>query len=224
MLLSEETLKAAALACRENAESLSAEAKLLADNDHGARAVALAVLGLEEFAKVIGYTVAALSQEPSHVLIKKLRHLTYHEVKHLLAQSSEYAQIVTEDWADGVEWQTGFRPSIHEQFVARFRQLARGGLGALLEAPREARAFFKMPVSSATGGNDIDVPFGPDMKNAALYVDVTPDGQVKTPSRVAGWATSEILGLDWFLEQYADLVYVLKDDAGWKRLKAAVRP
>jgi hypothetical protein len=55
---SEETLRAAALACWENAGSLSAEAKLLADHGYGARAVALAVLALEEFAKAIGYALA----------------------------------------------------------------------------------------------------------------------------------------------------------------------
>jgi AbiV family abortive infection protein len=220
MPLSERTLRVAALACWENAASLSAEAKLLAEHDYCARAVALAILGLEEFAKAIGYAVAALLQEPRDALVKKLNDLTSHEVKHLLAYSSEYAQIATENWADGVEWETGFRPSLDQQFAARFCQLARGGLGGLLEEPREAKRFFKTTRPSVIG-DDSDVPFGPDGKNAALYVDVTPDGEVKTPTRVAGRATSEIIGLDWFLEEYADLPCVLKDDAEWTRLAAA---
>ena len=174
MPLSEKTLRAAALACWENAESLSAEAKLLGDHQYGARAVALAILGLEEFAKAIGYTVAALSREPRDVLVRKLRHLTSHEVKHLVAWTAEYAQIVTQDWIDGVEWQTGYRPSAEGRFAAQLSHLAQGGLGYFLEEPREARTFFKTrremkrTTPSGLAGEDIDVLLASDKKNAAL--------------------------------------------------------
>ena len=203
--------------------SLSAEAKVLADHGYGARAVGLAVLGHEEFAKAIGYAVAATSEEPDDVLVKKLKHLTSHEVKHLLAQSSEYAQIVTRDWADAMEWQTGFRPSLREQFDARFCQLAQGGLSSLLEKPSTAKSLLKTTNPSAVTDGDVDLLFGSDLKNAALYVDIGSDGQVKTPARIAGQATPEILGLDWYFEQYADLPCVLKDDGEWTCLVARVR-
>jgi len=220
MAISEETLRQVSVACWYNAASLSAEAKLLAENEYGARAVALATLGLEEFAKAIGYVVAALSQEPRDELVQKLRHLTFHEVKHLLAYSAEYAQIVMKDWADGIEWGTGFRPSQEQQFTAMFRKLAHGGLGGLLEDPNAARTFFK--TTKPTVITDYgDVPFGPDMKNAALYVDLTLNGEVKIPTRVADRATSEILGLDSFLEAYEPLPRLLTDDAAWTRLAAS---
>ncbi len=223
MSLSEETLRAAAFACWENALSLSAEAKVLAEHGYGARAVGLAVLGLEEFAKAIGYAVAATSEEPDDFLVKKLKHLTSHEVKHLLAQSSEYAQIVTRDWADGMEWQTGFRPSLREQFDARFCQLAQGGLSGLLEEPATAKSLLKTTNPSTVTDGDVELLFGSELTNAALYVDIGSDGQVKTPARVASQATSEILGLDWFFEQYADLPCVLKDDGKWTHLVAGLR-
>jgi hypothetical protein len=73
---------------------------------------------------------------------------------------------------------------------------------------------------------DIDAEFllDPDKKNAALYVDLTTDGQLKTPERVADDASSQILGLEWFFEQYATLLVVLKDDTVWRQFSGMVYP
>jgi AbiV family abortive infection protein len=224
MALSEQVLRAAAVASWQNSESFSVEAKLLAEHQYGARAVALAILGLEEFAKAIAYTVAALSGEPDDVLVKRLNHLTSHEVKHLIAQSAEYAQIVTEEWIDIMAGETGHWPSPEQRLADQLAHVARRGLGDLLDKG-EALAFFKtlrkMPTSFP--GDDPDLLVEPDRKNAALYVGLTPDGLLKTPIRIASEAASQIAGLDWFLEQYAGLPAVLQDDAEWTRFAARAR-
>lgn len=117
MALSEQILRAAALAAWENAASYSAEAKLLDKHGYGARAVALAILGTEEFGKAVAYTVAALSAEPLAVLVDRSRPLKAHEVKHLIVQAAEYAHIVTHEWSDVVAAETGYQPS-PEVYVA----------------------------------------------------------------------------------------------------------
>lgn len=220
MKISEQTLRQVALACWENAASLSTEAKLLTENGYEPRAVALTILGLEEFAKAIAYTVATLSNEPQANLLEKLRHLTHHEVKHLLANSAEYVQIITEDWNDGIEWQTGFRPSPEQLLAAMFQQLARSGIGGLIDHHASAKAFLEAAKPTAIFEDD-EMPFGPDLKNAALYVDLTPDGRIKLPDAVRTRAESEILSLDWFLGEYQMLPRVLGDDSAWNHFRAA---
>jgi AbiV family abortive infection protein len=230
MTLSEQTLKAAALACFENAQSLYTEAKILADHECGARAVALAIIGLEEFAKAVAYTVAALSHTHDDVLIGKLRYLTFHEVKHIIADWAEGVQIETKQWAEGIHWQTGLWPSSVECLATMFAQLAKQGLAKLIEQPKEAKVYYKKFQSELNTNwsafPDIDAEFllDPDKKNAALYVDLTTDGQLKTPDRVADDAASQILGLEWFLEQYATLPVVLKDDTVWRQFAGMVYP
>jgi AbiV len=60
VMLSENLLRQTALACYHNAEALHDEARLRTEHGHAARTVALAIFGLEEFAKAIVYTMGAL--------------------------------------------------------------------------------------------------------------------------------------------------------------------
>jgi AbiV family abortive infection protein len=60
---SEEVLRQAATACFRNAESHRGAALALFEKDFRAQAVALAAIGIEEFAKSILYAVAALVPE-----------------------------------------------------------------------------------------------------------------------------------------------------------------
>lgn len=75
-----------AAAALTNANELSAEAKLLAENGHNSRAAALAVIGLEEFAKAVACTVAAIFPEQSNDLWSRL---SDHNVKQWIAEIFE---------------------------------------------------------------------------------------------------------------------------------------
>ena len=80
------TFRMVAAAALTNANELSAEAKLLAENGHNSRAAALAVIGLEEFAKAVACTVAAIFPEQSNDLWSRL---SDHNVKQWIAEIFE---------------------------------------------------------------------------------------------------------------------------------------
>ena len=69
---SEAALREGAVACFANAQELYEEAKLLFVQAQSPRAVVLALIGQEEFAKAVVYTVAALLPEQRHRLPPKL--------------------------------------------------------------------------------------------------------------------------------------------------------
>src|SRR5262249_10188178 len=75
---SEDALRAGALACFTNAQELYEEAKLLYEHN-SPRSIVLALIGQEEFAKAVVYTVAALLPQQHHHLSDKLGG---HELKH----------------------------------------------------------------------------------------------------------------------------------------------
>ena len=56
----------------------------------------------------------------------------------------------------------------------------------------------------------------PYVKDAAFYVDISPAGEVLSPSRVDRFAGVEIAGLEWYLDQARSLKTVLSDDQKWK--------
>jgi len=203
----ERLLRVAAFECFSNAHSLRDEARLLAENGYAARAAALAILGLEEFAKAIAYSLAALLPERQESLIKRL---DWHEVKHLIASSAEAAEIETEDYRIEFLQETGFRVTPEERLEILFAQLLRYDVASVAADLKGAKEYFKRLRKELTHA----LP-GPDLKNAALYVDISPEGEVRTPKRVEDLAESQILGLEWFLGVYAALSVVLENDAVW---------
>jgi AbiV family abortive infection protein len=67
-MLSEDALRAGAVACFTNAQELYEEANLLFEQARSPRSAALALIGAEEFAKAVVFTVAALLPEQRHCL------------------------------------------------------------------------------------------------------------------------------------------------------------
>lgn len=91
---SETILRQGAAGAFQQSRESHQDAALLAVNGRYATAVALAILGIEEFAKSIVWTVAALlPDERSHLPAR----LDHHAVKHYVAMLSEVSLIETED-------------------------------------------------------------------------------------------------------------------------------
>ena len=227
---SEGALRSAAAHCFTIAQALYEEAKVLYESDRYPRAAALAVIGAEEFGKAIVYTVAALLPEQRDLLPDGL---TVHELKHRICDLAEAAQIMSkEGWeAMGYPWSPVARLS--DLFVS----LAERGLGSLLDT-KEARKYYeerrkrddewqrRREKFQAHPEKDWGLAFRePDLKNAALYVDLAESGKVLSPSdRVdEQCATVAVLGLEWFLEQYANLSSVISDDQSWQDFAGEVR-
>jgi AbiV family abortive infection protein len=206
-MLDEQTLRKAALECFINAQSLHKEARLLADHGFRPRGAALAIIGLEEFAKAITYTLAALLPAKRDSLIKELNN---HAVKHLISASAEAAEIETEDYRLVLSEDSGFPLSAEERLQILFRWLLQHDVSSIAVDRKGARDFFE---SLRTQGSHF-LP-EPHLKNAALYVDIGPEGEVLTPNRAEDQAESEILGLEWFLDIYQALPKVLEDDGAW---------
>ena len=203
-----------AAACFANAQSHYEAASLLAENDYTATAVALAVLGVEEFAKAVLYTAAALFPSERDVLGEEAR---YHGVKHLIAIAAHGAQCDNEEsWAVGADYQ-GSWPSPTARLEEMFVSLLRDGLRALLSSKDEASKYFEQLRSEFP-----DCPVTPDKKNDALYVDLSPAGEVWIPAKVASEAQVEILGLKWYLDEFRALPEVLEEDEIWKRFAQSV--
>lgn len=201
-------LRELAAACFVNAQTHYETAILLAENSYSPAAVALAVIGAEEFAKAIVYALAALLPDQRSLLGPETR---WHELKHLIAAQAEGAQIENSEGFLITYQESGTWPSKRSQLEDMFRSLVRGGLLPLVGNPNEARDFYEdlqteLPES---------IP-SPVLKNAALYVDLSTSGEVLTPARVDAKAAPEILGLEWFLEVFRALPRALKEDEAWK--------
>ena len=203
-----------AAACFANAQSHYEAASLLAENDYTATAVALAVLGVEEFAKAVLYTAVALFPAERDVLGEEER---WHEVKNLIAIAAQGAQCDNEpSWAVGADYE-GASPSLTARLESMFASLLRGGVQGLATRRVEAREYF-----DGLRWEYPDLPVTPDKKNDALYVGLSPTGEVWTPARVATWAEFEILGLRWYLDEFRALPEVLQEDERWKRFEESV--
>lgn len=226
-MLSEAVLRQTALACHENAESLHEEAKLLAEHGYAARSVGLAIIGLEEFAKGIVYTLAALHPHERGVLIAKLPALRNHPLKHLIMAATELAQVVSSDYVKVLEQESGHRLSSDEYLGILFKELSKYGLRGLIGTVSDAWKHYEALVkqSKETAARFPGPRVLPDVerKDAALYVDLTPDGVLHIPDRVEEYADREILGLEWFFSQYGVLPQILKDDARWEMFAARLR-
>src|SRR5438445_6493973 len=99
-VLTEEFLKQAALASINNALSHHESATLLFQNGKAPAAAGLAIIGLEEFAKAVLFTIAAAVPEQRPILEARLKDLYEHNVKHVLTGMVDGAQEVnSEGWA-----------------------------------------------------------------------------------------------------------------------------
>jgi len=203
------TYKKAAFECFSNAKSLHDEACLLANSGYAHRAAALAIIGLEEFAKAIAYTLAALLPGKEHILAN-CDQLRIHEVKHLVTASAEAAEIETHDYRLVVSQDAGFPLTERERLEILFHWLVKHDVAGVVSDSEGAKRFFRELRMDPTHSLPV-----PDVKNAALYVDIGPGGEVHTPSRIQERAASAILGLEWFLDVYAALPIVLEDNAAW---------
>lgn len=212
---SSKTFREAAVAALTNAHELYAEAKLLAENDHTSRAAALAVVGLEEFAKSVVYTLAAIFPEQSDGIRKRL---IRHDVKHWMANVFEGAQIVTDEGPLIVFQETGIWPSSQQVLTDIFVELSENGLSGVV--PNDKQAKEHRENSKFENDQYIATPF---IKDAAFYVDISPTGDVLSPGRVERFANAEIGGLEWYLDHSSILREVLSDDPVWERFSYGVR-
>jgi AbiV family abortive infection protein len=179
---SEAALRAGAVACFINAQELYEEAKLLYEHAQSPRSVVLALIGAEEFAKAVVYTVAALLPGQRHRLPSRLGG---HELKHQICSLADGVQIQnTKRWG---------RKAEDGNISDWFRDLASMGLDRLLdddgarqyyqelrrEHEEESRRWRHL---QADPEQDIYLSLRePDLKNAALYVDLDASGKVLSP-------------------------------------------
>jgi len=220
--LTEGLLRRAALASFENAGNLFEGATLLVKNGKAPAATALAIIGEEEFAKAVVYTIAAAIPEERRTLADRLGDLREHNVKHILTGMADGAQIVnSESWAVARQ-EGGQSPSFEERLTDMFETLAKWGINELITPRKKARAYYE-EIRKHVGlgkprkgpGLHLSVTDPSQLKEAALYVDVAPDGHLSTPDRVGDRAMSQILGLKYFLDQFCALPQVLVDDERW---------
>jgi AbiV family abortive infection protein len=220
---SEGTLRSLAAHCFTNAQKLYDDAKILYDHHRFPSAAALAVIGAEEFGKAIVFTTAALLPEQRHLLPPTLNN---HELKHRVCSFAEAAKIMNEDY-----WAAIGRPdSALARLTDLFVPLVEHGLANCLNQ-KEAREYYarlrnrdhewrqhreKFETQSE---KDWGLPFRePDLKNAALYVDLDTDGRVLIPTnRVDEQSAKQVLeSLEWFLKQYAELSSVVSGEQSWQ--------
>ena len=228
-MLSEGALRAGAVACFTNAQELYAEAKLLHEQAQSPRSVALALIGSEEFAKAVVFTVAALLPEQRHCLSPRL---DGHELKHQICSLADAAQIMNHEG-----WNVYGGTTAISRLGDLLGVLAKMGLANLLDAKGATQYYKELRREHEEKsrrwrhlqeGPAQDLYLGlrePDLKNAALYVDLDASGKVMSPgNRVEECdARVSILGLEYFLEEYAALPTVVGDDQQWRDFAERVR-
>jgi hypothetical protein len=231
-MLSEDALRAGAVACFINAQELYEEAKLLFEQARPPRAAALALIGAEEFAKAVVFTVAALLPEQRHRLPSRL---DGHELKHRICRLADVAQIMSSEWWAVANDFGGTTPT--SRLGDLFACLAERGLDCFLDTKGAKQYYKALRVEheeeqrhwqhlQADPERDIYLVFRePDLKNAALYVDLAPSGKVMSPTnRVEERDTRlSISGLEYFLDEYAALATVVGDDQHWRDFAERVR-
>ena len=124
---SEASLRAAAVACFVNAQELYGEAKLLYEQAQSPRSVVLALIGAEEFAKAVVFTVAALLPAQRALLRPKL---DGHALKHHICVIAEGVVCACSEGWD-VEGTTPMN-----RLGDLFRALAEIGLATLLDGKK----------------------------------------------------------------------------------------
>jgi len=223
-VLTEEFLKQAALASINNALSHHESATLLFQNGKAPAAADLAIIGLEEFAKAVLFTIAAAVPEQRPILEARLKDLYEHNVKHVLTGMVDGAQEVdSEGWA--VARDEGYPRSGEDMLADLFETLARAGIDDLIMPRQQAKTYYDdirkdmgLPWPAPLLPNDPS-----KLKQVALYVDIGPDGTLSTPDRVGRRAEACIRELEYFLRYFHQLPCVLEDDEQWARFTARLR-
>src|SRR5215475_8140913 len=138
---SEDALRTGVIACYTNAQELYEEAKLLFEQARFPRSVVLALIGAEELAKAVVFTVAALLREQRQGLPSRL---DGHELKHYITGLMEAAEITNGDWwyeADSeADSYGGTTPTT--RLCDLFVVLAKGGLGGFIDG-KQAKQYYK---------------------------------------------------------------------------------
>src|SRR5712691_6569422 len=98
--VTEEQLRRVALACFINARDLYEDACLLGKHARYPRAVALAVIGAEEFVKSVVYTIAAVNPHERVRVSQTLKALYHHDIKHGIGATIEGEFIQAREGAD----------------------------------------------------------------------------------------------------------------------------
>ena len=217
------------MACFTNAQELYEEVKLLHEQAQSPRSVALVLIGAEEFAKAVVFTVAALLPEQRHSLPPRL---DGDELKHQICSLADAAQIMNHEG-----WNVYGGTTPVSRLGDLFGVLAGMGLANLLDAKGAKQYYQELRREHEEESRrwrhlqedpeqDIYLSLRePDLKNAALYVDLDASGKVMSSSnRVEERdARVSILGLEYFLEEYAALPTVVGDDQHWRDFTERVR-
>jgi AbiV family abortive infection protein len=220
----ERQLREVAWACFTNAQEFHEEACLLREHHH-VRSIALAILGGEEFAKAIVFTVAAFRPDEHALLSKALfaekvgnRDLFRHDVKHVVTDLVDGVLIQTDDGIDHAEWASGFSLDAYHRFRMRLLALVRHGLKALIPSRCAAQEQVKAL-------NHITYGAAPStLKNLAFYVEIDCQGNIVWPSQLQPeQADGEIGGLEYFLETFSLLPELLQHDEQWQPFADSIR-
>lgn len=216
----------AAAAALTNASELCAEAELLAKNGHNSRAAVLAVIGLEEFAKAVACTVAAIFPEQSNDLWNRLND---HNVKQWIIQTFDGVESEVEDGIDGISWGSGVHcaPEADAILLEIFRTLSKSDWGSFIPTKKAAKSAAKKdqetlndPKIHALPTDYITTAF---IKNAALYVDLSEKGEVLSPNRIYRNTQAEIGGLTWSLRHSGSLLGMLSNEKKWEWFAKHIR-
>lgn len=231
-MLSEDALRAGAVACFTNAQDLYNEAQLLYEQARSPRAAALALIGAEEFAKAVLFTSAALLSEQRHRLPCRLESPI---LAHHICTMAEVAQLMASELWDIADEFGG--TTALSRLGDLFGTLTEWGLDGLLnaEATREYDSELDRKHEEASrDGRRLEahperdlarVLREPDGKKAALYVELDTRGKVRSPTnRVAQRdVRASIGGLAYLLVAYAALPTVVGDDQRWRDFAECVR-
>jgi hypothetical protein len=134
-----------------------------------------------------------------------------------VADVFEGAQIVTDEWPLIVFQETGMWLSSQQVLTDIFVELSKNGLSGVVPNDQQAQEHNKK--SKSEKDQYIATPF---IKNAALYVDISPTGEVLSPGMVERFINAEIGGLEWYLD-HSSLREALSDDPVWERFSDGVR-
>ena len=218
-MTSPKTFRMTAVAALTNASELCAEAELLGENGHNSRAAALAVIGLEEFAKAVACTLAGIFPEQSDALWNRLND---HNVKQWIVQTFDGVECEVQVGIDGIRWESeGYSPLAAEAVLLEiFRTLSKSTWGSFIPTRKAAKFAAKNdqewlndPQIHALPTDYITTAF---IKNAALYVDLSEESAVLVPSRVDRYTKAEIGGLAWSLRRNDTLIDILSNEEKWE--------
>jgi len=124
---------------------------------------------------------------------------------------------MTDEWPLIVFQETGAYPSAQERLIDIFVELSKDGIKKVVPNDQQAKEHRKS--MKCENKEYITTPY---TKDAAFYVDILPTGEVLLPNRVDKFANSEILGLEWYLDQSHSLREILADGKKWEQFHAAV--